>query len=124
MQLLLYPEGTRFTSKKLEASQKFAMEKGLPVLNYHLTPRTKGFTASIPLMRGKPAAIYDIQIAFKPSDPVKPTMMNLLLGKPLEGHMYAKRIPIEEVPEEEEAAAEWLQKLFQQKVQCSFLFEK
>jgi len=67
-------------------------------------------------MRGKPAAIYDIQIAFKPSDPVKPTMKNLLLGKPLEGHMYAKRIPIEEVPEGDEAAAEWLHKLYQQKV--------
>lgn len=115
MWLLLYPEGTRFTPKKLEASQKFAIEKGLPVLKYHLTPRTKGFTASIPHMRGKATAIYDIQIAFKPSDPVKPTMRNLLLGKRLQGHMYAKRIPIEEVPEGDEAAAEWLQKLYQQK---------
>lgn len=115
MWLLLYPEGTRFTSKKLEASQKFAIEKGLPVLKYHLTPRTKGFTASIPHMRGKATAIYDIQIAFKPSDSVKPTMRNLLLGKRVEGHMYAKRIPIEEVPEGDEAAAEWLQKLYQQK---------
>lgn len=33
--------------------------------------------------------------------------------------MYAKRIPIEEVPEEDEAAAEWLQKLYQQKVMSS-----
>ncbi|XP_077262746.1 1-acyl-sn-glycerol-3-phosphate acyltransferase gamma [Temnothorax americanus] len=115
MWLLLYPEGTRFTLKKLEASQKFAIEKGLPVLKYHLTPRTKGFIASIPHMRGKATAIYDIQIAFKPSDPVKPTMRNLLFGKRLEGHMYAKRIPIEEVPEGDEAAAEWLHKLYQQK---------
>ncbi|KAG5330303.1 PLCC acyltransferase, partial [Acromyrmex charruanus] len=115
MWLLLYPEGTRFTPKKLEASQKFAIEKGLPVLKYHLTPRTKGFTASIPHMRGKATAIYDIQIAFKPSDPVKPTMKNLLFGKRVEGHMYAKRIPIEEVPEGDEAAAEWLQTLYQQK---------
>lgn len=66
-------------------------------------------------------AIYDIQIAFKPSDPVKPTMRNLLLGKKLEGHMYAKRIPIEEVPDGDEAAAEWLQKLYQQKVVLSNL---
>ncbi|KAH0950877.1 hypothetical protein HN011_011887 [Eciton burchellii] len=124
MWLLLYPEGTRFTPKKLEASQKFAIEKGLPVLKYHLTPRTKGFTASISHMRGKPAAIYDIQIAFKPSDPVKPTMKNLLLGKPLKGHMYAKRIPIEEVPEGDEAAAEWLHKLYQQKDRMTESFYK
>jgi hypothetical protein len=32
--------------------------------------------------------------------------------------MYAKRIPIEEVPEGDEAAAEWLHKLYQQKVLC------
>ncbi|XP_011161524.1 1-acyl-sn-glycerol-3-phosphate acyltransferase gamma [Solenopsis invicta] len=124
MWLLLYPEGTRFTPKKLEASQKFAIEKGLPVLKYHLTPRTKGFTASIPHMRGKATAIYDIQIAFKPSDPVKPTMRNLLLGKPLQGHMYAKRISIEEVPEGDEAAAEWLQKLYQQKDRMTESFYK
>ncbi|XP_028048896.1 1-acyl-sn-glycerol-3-phosphate acyltransferase gamma isoform X2 [Monomorium pharaonis] len=124
MWLLLYPEGTRFTSKKLEASQKFAIEKGLPVLKYHLTPRTKGFTASIPHIRGKATAIYDIQIAFKPSDPVKPTMKNLLLGKPLEGHMYAKRISVEEVPEGDEAAAEWLQKLYQQKDRMAESFYK
>lgn len=86
------------------------------MLKYHLTPRTKGFTASINHMRGKAVAIYDIQMAFKPSDPVKPTMKNLLLGKPLEGHMYCKRIPIDEVPEGDEAAAEWLHKLYQQKV--------
>lgn len=120
--MLLYPEGTRFTPKKLEASQKFAIEKGLPVLKYHLTPRTKGFTASINHMRGKAAAIYDIQMAFKPSDPVKPTMKNLLLGKRLEGHMYAKRISIDEVPEGDEAAAEWLHKLYQQKVTHEFVY--
>lgn len=114
--MLLYPEGTRFTSKKLEASQKFARDKGLPVLKYHLTPRTKGFTACIPHMRGKAVAIYDIQMAFRPSDPVKPTMKNILFGKRLEGHMYVKRIPIEEIPEGDEAAAEWLHKLYQQKV--------
>ncbi|GAB1868666.1 1-acyl-sn-glycerol-3-phosphate acyltransferase gamma-like [Camponotus japonicus] len=124
MWLLLYPEGTRFTSKKLEASQKFAIEKGLPVLNYHLTPRTKGFIASIPHMRDKATAIYDIQIAFKPSDSIKPTMKNLLLGKPLMGHMYAKRIPIEQVPEGDEAAAEWLHKLYQQKDRMAESFYK
>lgn len=30
--------------------------------------------------------------------------------------MYAKRISIDEVPDGDEAAAEWLQKLYQQKV--------
>lgn len=67
-------------------------------------------------MRGKKIAIYHIQIAFKESDSVKPTMKNLLLGQKIEGHMYMKRIPLEEIPEEDEAAAEWLHKLYQEKV--------
>lgn len=122
--LLLYAEGTRFTPRKLEASQKFAREKGLPILKHHLTPRTKGFTASVPHMRGKVNAIYDVQMAFKTTDPVKPTMTNLLLGKGVEGHMYMRRIPIEEVPEGEEAAADWLHKIYQNKDVMAESFNK
>ena len=41
--LVLYAEGTRVTPEKLEASQKFARQKNLPILKYHLIPRSKGF---------------------------------------------------------------------------------
>ncbi|XP_015513611.1 1-acyl-sn-glycerol-3-phosphate acyltransferase gamma isoform X1 [Neodiprion pinetum] len=115
MWLLLYAEGTRFTPEKHEASQKFAHEKGLPVLKHHLTPRTKGFTASLPHLRGKVGAIYDIQLAFKPTEVVKPTMTNLLLGEKVEAHMYINRIPLAEVPEGDEAAAAWLHQIYQKK---------
>lgn len=115
-QLLLYAEGTRFTPEKHEASQKFAHEKGLPVLKHHLTPRTKGFTASLPHLRGKVGAIYDIQLAFKPTEIVKPTMTNLLLGEKVEAHMYINRIPLKDVPEGDEAAAAWLHEVYQKKV--------
>lgn len=122
--LLLNAEGTRFTTRKLEASQKFAREKGLPILKYHLTPRTKGFTASVPHMRGKFPAIYDVQIHFKPDNPVKPTITNLLLGKRVVGYMYIHRIPLEEVPEDDEAATEWLYKLYQKKDRLAESFMK
>ncbi|XP_076233895.1 1-acyl-sn-glycerol-3-phosphate acyltransferase gamma [Calliopsis andreniformis] len=113
--LLLNAEGTRFTAKKLEASQKFAREKGLPVLKHHLTPRTKGFVASIPHMRGKIPAIYDVQLHFKPDDSVNPTITNLLLGKRILGYMFVQRIPLEDIPEDDEGAAEWLHKLYERK---------
>ncbi|XP_017883045.1 1-acyl-sn-glycerol-3-phosphate acyltransferase gamma-like [Ceratina calcarata] len=122
--LLLYPEGTRFTEQKLEASQKFAQEKGLPVLKHHLTPRTKGFVSSIPHMRGKIPAIYDVQVHFKSNEPNKPSITNLLLGKPVNAHLYMRRIPLEEVPREEEAAAKWLHELFQRKDRLAESFEK
>lgn len=114
----MYAEGTRFTPEKHKASQKFAKDKGLPNLNYHLTPRTKGFTASIPALRGKVNAIYDVQMAFKSDAKYKPTMRNLLLGKPIEAHMYINRIPMDQVPEDEEACAKWLHQLYVHKVHC------
>ncbi|XP_054262888.1 1-acyl-sn-glycerol-3-phosphate acyltransferase gamma-like [Macrosteles quadrilineatus] len=113
--LLLYAEGTRFTKEKHEASLAFAREKGLPQLKQHLTPRTKGFTSSIPHLREKVPAIYDVQLAFKENTKVAPTVTNMLLGKPLEGHLLLRRIPIEQVPDGEEAAAEWLRDLYVEK---------
>ncbi|XP_058799783.1 1-acyl-sn-glycerol-3-phosphate acyltransferase gamma-like [Phymastichus coffea] len=123
MWLLLYAEGTRYTPEKAEASQKFAQEKGLPVLKHHLTPRTRGFTASIPHMKGKVSGIYDIQLAFKSTD-IKPTITNLLLGKAATAHMYMNRIPLESVPEGDEAAAQWLQNIYQVKDKMADSFAK
>lgn len=64
-QILLMAEGTRFTPEKYEASVKFAREKGFSELKHHLSPRTKGFITSIPHIRNKLGAIYDVQLAFK-----------------------------------------------------------
>ncbi|XP_033211115.1 1-acyl-sn-glycerol-3-phosphate acyltransferase gamma-like [Belonocnema kinseyi] len=113
--LLLFAEGTRFTPEKCEASKKFAKEKGLPELTNHLMPRTRGFTASLPSMRGKVTGLYDVEMAFKPTDPVKPTMTNLLRGNKVEAHMCLRRIPMSDVPEGDEAAAAWLHELYQRK---------
>ncbi|KAF7996302.1 hypothetical protein HCN44_001934 [Aphidius gifuensis] len=114
MWLLFFAEGTRVLPKYLLESQKFSKEKGLPILKYHLTPRTKGFIEIIRYLRGKNVAIYDIQIAFNPDDQVEPTIINILRGKKLHAHCYIKRIPLSEVPDEE-AAAVWLYKKFQEK---------
>jgi len=37
--LFLFPEGTRLSPAKLEASQEFAASRGLPILKHHLVPR-------------------------------------------------------------------------------------
>lgn len=115
MFLLLFAEGTRFTEDKHKTSLNFAKEKGLPLLKRHLTPRTKGFTSSLPQLRGRVPAIYNIELCFDPKDTVKPTVMNLLMGKPLTGHMFIERIPLEEVPESEEGASAWLREFYNKK---------
>lgn len=117
--MLLFPEGTRFTPEKHQASLKFAREKGLPELKHHLTPRTKGFVASIAPMQGKIHALYDVILDFK-SEETKPTITNLLNGKKVTGHFYVRRIPMDEVPKDEENASKFIQDMFVRKVIASF----
>jgi len=120
--LLLNAEGTRFTKSKHAASVKFAQERGMTVLNHHLIPRTKGFTASLSVLKKKCSAIMDVQLAFDANHDVEPTILNLLKGKAIHGHIYIRRIPLTDVPENEEEAAKWLQELFvrKDKLQTSF----
>jgi len=120
--LLLNAEGTRFTKSKHEASVKFAKERGMAVLNHHLIPRTKGFTASLPVLKKKCASIMDVQLVFDAKAKLAPTIINLLRGNPLEAHIYLRRIPMNEVPEDEAAASQWLHALFirKDKLQTSF----
>lgn len=119
-QLLLFPEGTRFTSKKHETSLEFARKNNLPVLKHHLLPRTRGFIASLPSMKGKVPAVYDIELAFKEDAPIKPTITNMLFGKPLDAHMYMRRIPMEDLPKTEAEQETFLRDIFVRKVNIFF----
>lgn len=116
-------EGTRFTQSKHEASVKFCNERGLPQLKHHLLPRTKGWIASLPALKEKCPSILDIQLVFKPDDPTKPTIANLLHGRNVTGYMHVRRIDMKSIPDDEEGAAEWMQQLFREKdkLQDSFL---
>lgn len=120
--LLLNAEGTRFTKSKHEASVKFAQERGMTVLNHHLIPRTKGFTASLSVLKKKCHSIMDVQLVFDEKDKYKPTIINLLRGKSMTGHMYVRRIPMTDVPADEVEASKWLHELFvrKDKLQTSF----
>lgn len=123
MWLLLNPEGTRFTPKKHQISLEFSRKNNLPELKYHLLPRTKGFVASIPSMRGKIPAIYDTLVVFKENEPVAPTMTSLVFGKQVTAHMYIKRISLDEVPDTEAEQEKFLRDLFirKDKLKDSFL---
>ena len=46
-------EGTRFTEQKRLESMKYAREKNLPELKYHILPRTRGFTMIMQGAKGK-----------------------------------------------------------------------
>lgn len=113
--LLLFPEGTRWTPAKHEASLKIAREKGYPEYKRMLLPRTKGFALSMQLMKGKVPTVFDITIGF-PSDEPEPTLMDAIRGKKIRSAMKVKRYEIKDIPADtEEECAKWLRDIYKQK---------
>ncbi|XP_010634754.1 1-acyl-sn-glycerol-3-phosphate acyltransferase gamma isoform X2 [Fukomys damarensis] len=113
MWFLLYCEGTRFTETKHRVSMEVAASKGLPPLKYHLLPRTKGFTTTVQCLQGTVAAVYDVTLNFRKNK--IPSLLGILYGKKYEADMCVRRFPLEEIPQDEQGAAQWLHKLYQEK---------
>jgi len=115
--VLLFPEGTRFNQEKYQASKQFAEQRGLPVLQHCLFPRTKGFTFTRShLDTDKVPWVYDVTLGCDMSNPdTAPTMTNVLLGRPTEAHMYIRKYKLKDIPSEEVAASQWLQDRFVEK---------
>ncbi|XP_009582701.1 PREDICTED: 1-acyl-sn-glycerol-3-phosphate acyltransferase delta-like, partial [Fulmarus glacialis] len=96
---LIHCEGTRFTEQKHQISMQVAEAKGLPKLKYHLLPRTKGFAVTVQCLRNVVSAIYDSTLNFRNNE--NPTLLGVLNGKKYHADLYVRRIPLEEVPEDE-----------------------
>jgi 1-acyl-sn-glycerol-3-phosphate acyltransferase len=110
--LMLFPEGTRITRSKLERSQAFARERGLPVLRHLLTPRTKGFAASVQGLRQHLHAVYDVTIAYPTG---VPTLVQYIRGYGRIAHLHVRRFAIEQLPELEDELGAWLHQRWQRK---------
>ncbi|KAL7201345.1 hypothetical protein ACSBR1_033108 [Camellia fascicularis] len=109
--LALFVEGTRFTQAKLEAAQEYAALAGLPVPRNVLIPRTKGFVSAVSEMRSFVPAIYEVTVAvLKSSSP--PTMLRLFKGKSSVMHVHLKRHLIKDLPETDDAVAQWCRDMF------------
>ena len=98
--------------KKLAASKKFAAERGLPVSEHVLIPRTKGFVASVQGLRDHIDALYDITIGYVEG---VPTLWQWIKGAVRRVHINVRRFTVEEIPQEAEALAQWLKDRYQEK---------
>ncbi|RXH81141.1 hypothetical protein DVH24_005055 [Malus domestica] len=117
--LALFVEGTRFTQAKLLAAQEYAASTGLPVPRNVLIPRTKGFVSAVSHMRSFVPAIYDVTVAIPKASP-SPTMLRLFQGRPSVVHVQIKRHLMKELPETDEAVAQWCKDIFVAKVVASW----
>eukprot|EP00741_Cyanophora_paradoxa_P025218 tig00000350_g24343.t1 len=110
--IAIFPEGTRYTPKKLAAAQEFAKKRDLPVPENVLVPRVKGFVTCVNGLREKAIpAIYDVTIVYVGFKGGIPSIRQILFddapGRKVVLHL--KRIPVTDVPTDEEALGKWLQ---------------
>lgn len=107
-----FVEGTRVKPHKVESSQKFAAERGLPRLQNVLLPRTKGFVATVEGLAGHLEAVYDLTIGYEEGVPTLWQWIRGLVGRV---HVRARRYPVAELPDGEEALTAWLVDRFAEK---------
>lgn len=111
--LSIFPEGTDYTVEKCHTSQQYAKERGLPVLNHVLLPRTKGFYACLLHLHESLDAVYDLTIGYKTRCPL--FIDNVFGINPTEVHIHIERIPISNIPLTEDEASAWLFKEYSRK---------
>ncbi|XP_043692583.1 1-acyl-sn-glycerol-3-phosphate acyltransferase 2-like [Telopea speciosissima] len=109
--LALFVEGTRFTKAKLLAAQEYAASTGSTIPRNVLIPRTKGFVSAVSNMRSFVPAIYDVTVGI-PKDQPSPTMLRILSGQPSLVHVHIKRHLMKELPETDDAVAQWCKDIF------------
>ncbi|KAM7271680.1 hypothetical protein ACFE04_030894 [Oxalis oulophora] len=109
--LALFVEGTRFTQAKLLAAQEYASSTGLPIPRNVLIPRTKGFVSAVRHMRSFVPAIYEVTLAI-PKTTTPPTMLRLFKGQSSVVHVHLKRHSMKDLPETEDAVAQWCKDVF------------
>ncbi len=110
--LVIFSEGTRATPSKIARSQSYAREKGLPILNHVLLPRTKGFVASVQGLGDHLQAIYDITIGY---DPRPITVWEWVTGRHARFRLHMKRYPVAALPREANALSAWVMERFGEK---------
>jgi len=134
----IFPEGTFHDGADptlVERTQAFAAKNNLTVLQYLLTPRTRGFVACTQHLRGHAKYILDQTIAFtgnqdasqtpyqtaKPlsdASRVMPDAADLLSYRgPQHAHLHMRLIPLSDVPADEEGAKQFLMRLWDEKEQ-------
>ena len=102
--MCIFPEGSRFTVEKHEASKQFCKERGLQPLKHHLYPRTKGFSYAVKNMdycKGQwwgsqlyslycaVGAVYDITFGFKEGEP---SILGVMNAEPCQVDMLIRYI--------------------------------
>lgn len=115
--IINYVEGSRVTLKKLLDAQNFSRERGYPIMDNVLLPRTKGFVSCVNEFRGSHINyVYDFTIAYRHRGHKKaflqaPSMVRAhvsSLWPEYQFHVHCRRFAISDLPSDEEELGNWL----------------
>jgi 1-acyl-sn-glycerol-3-phosphate acyltransferase len=114
--ILSFVEGTRLTPAKLERSRVYCAKAGLPVLANVMSPRTRGFEATLEGLGSLTDAVYDVTIAFEGYEVGRvPGLKALFFGGMNRVHMHVRRYPAAALPASREARVAWVLDRFEEK---------
>lgn len=123
--ILSFVEGTRLKPAKLLRSQEYCRKAGLPVLQQVMSPRTKGFEATLEGLNGIVNAVYDVTIAFEDHPLAEaPGVKELFFGPVQRVHIDLRRFPVENIPRDRQGRVDWILARFSEKNRRLLEFRK
>jgi len=114
--IISFLEGTRFTEAKAKACKEYCEKKGIKPTEYVLTPRIKGFKATVQNFADSHIKyVYDFTIAYEDG----PISIMQLMKSPFKGkkiHINVRRIAIKDIPyDDDEKLEKWVYDCFYRK---------
>lgn len=119
--LNIFPEGTRYTAKKMLDAQITARHYKLPICEHVLVPYAKAFETSILGLKGRVQAVYDVTIGYPKGIP---TLWQMLCGDVRLLEIHVVRFALEQLPQEAQAIENWLNERFWAKEQHLLSLQK
>lgn len=111
--ILSFIEGTRLTRAKLERSQDYCRKAGLPVLNHVMSPRTRGFEATLDGLGTLTDAVYDVTLAFEGFETGQiPGFGALFFGPIHRVHIHVDRFAAAAIPATKQGRVSWVLERF------------
>ena len=111
--LTFFPEGTRITPAKRLISQNYSREKGYPVLDRVVIPRSKGLIAAVQGLRDNLDSLLDITISYSGGTP--PTLATIAGGQGMQISVNGACIPVQDMPTSSSELRDWLLDRYVQK---------
>jgi 1-acyl-sn-glycerol-3-phosphate acyltransferase len=112
--LNIFPEGTRYTTRKMLEAQNTARHYQLPLCEHVLIPYAKAFEASILGLQDQVQAVYDITIGYPQGIP---SLWQLLCGDVKTIEVHVERFPMAALPRDAQGIEQWLNERFWAKEQ-------